>query len=86
MNIMWRNWKSHMYRIFIEPAEGDARYIVPDEYKTMINQQEWNDFIKARSSDEFLVKSAAAKERAKAQKYFHTTLRKGYAGLEYEMV
>ncbi|PKA58046.1 hypothetical protein AXF42_Ash019272 [Apostasia shenzhenica] len=29
-----------MYRIFIEPAEGDARYIIPEEYKTMINQQE----------------------------------------------
>ncbi|PKA66111.1 hypothetical protein AXF42_Ash018400 [Apostasia shenzhenica] len=83
---MWRNWKSHVYRIFIEPAEGDARYIVLEEYKTMINQQEWNDFIKACSSDEFLVKSATAKERAKARKYFHTTSRKGYAGLENEIV
>ncbi|PKA60574.1 hypothetical protein AXF42_Ash019467 [Apostasia shenzhenica] len=29
-----------MYGIFIEPAKGDARYIIPKEYKTMINQQE----------------------------------------------
>ena len=71
----WKQWKSRLVTKFVDPKKS------PLELYPMIKEEDWEEFKAVKSSEEFKVKSAAARDLAKTYKNHHKMGTAGYAGM-----
>lgn len=87
MGKCFRSFKNLLTVKYILPFEDQPELLKrpPIQY-TFIEDEDWTIFVKDRLSDNFKEYREIQKERRKRNIYNHHLSRKGYAGLEEEMM
>ncbi|KAL6579050.1 hypothetical protein OROMI_009266 [Orobanche minor] len=83
----WREFKSRLTSLYIVPYlnEPEKMKYPPKDYK-FINQDHWTQFVAYRSSPSFLTMRKVQQMKRQRNMYPHRLSRKGYAGLEEELL
>ncbi|XP_062014987.1 uncharacterized protein LOC133731628 [Rosa rugosa] len=82
----WREFKSRLTTLYVLPYldAPESLQFPPDDYR-FITVDDWNVFVKERTSDSFLKMHEEQKARRHKNVYDHHMSRKGYAGLREEL-
>ncbi|KAL6588176.1 hypothetical protein OROMI_001154 [Orobanche minor] len=83
----WREFKSRLTSLYIVPYlnEPEKMKYPPKDYK-FISQDHWTQFVAYRSSPSFLTMRKVQQMKRQRNMYPHRLSRKGYAGLEEELL
>ena len=80
----WRCFKTQITNEHInQPKDNEAPPYMKNSY---IDKKVWEDFVKSRSTPEFLAKSQKGKENRARNIYPHVLSRGWYDKLEYRMI
>ena len=83
----FRSFRHRLTKEYILPYKDKPEYLLqpPTEYN-YIPIEDWRKLVANRLSKEFQVKSKKGKKRRAKYVYIHRVSRKGYAGLQEELV
>ncbi|GKC92200.1 hypothetical protein Tco_1157642 [Tanacetum coccineum] len=82
-----RNFRRKLRQTFILPNQNTLSKLneVPTKYSAILQAKEWVNFVKYSATEEYKVKSAAAKMARSKSVYQHTMGRGGYALVKGKM-
>ena len=83
---MARWWRSHLGIYFLRNVDGDIVPKRPVDFYDVITQQQWDEFVEIRCSEEFRAVSEKNSQSAGSNPYPYMRGRNKYADLEHEMV
>ncbi|KAK9155140.1 hypothetical protein Sjap_002620 [Stephania japonica] len=91
LQIARRCWKQHKSKITSDLLEANkkddrAKTILDVRPSNVLNDEEWDDFVKERFSPSYQATREKFKVMRKNKKLLHTMSRKGYACTEDEMI
>ncbi|GKB57053.1 transposase, Ptta/En/Spm, transposase, Tnp1/En/Spm-like protein [Tanacetum coccineum] len=83
-----RNFRRKLRQTYILPNQNTLSKLneVPAKYSAILKAEEWVIFVKYRATEEYKVKSAAAKMAHSKSVYQHTMGRGGYALVKEKMI
>ncbi|PRQ57802.1 hypothetical protein RchiOBHm_Chr1g0352301 [Rosa chinensis] len=85
--VKWRYFKTTLTRKYVLPFLGKKKKLrKPPKQYSYVGLQPWKEFVKQRTSEEWLKLHQKQSERVRKRKYHHRLSRKGYLGLEEELV
>ncbi|KAM5570104.1 hypothetical protein ABKV19_017226 [Rosa sericea] len=84
--VKWRYFKTTLTRKYVLPFLGKKKKLrKPPKQYSYVGLQPWKEFVKQRTSEEWLKLHQKQSERVRKRKYHHRLSRKGYLGLEEEL-
>ncbi|GKA79718.1 transposase, Ptta/En/Spm, transposase, Tnp1/En/Spm-like protein [Tanacetum coccineum] len=83
-----RNFRRKLRQTYILPNQNTLSKLneVPAKYSAILKAEEWVNFVKYTTTEEYKVKSAAAKMARSKSVYQHTMGRGGYAHVKEKMI
>ncbi|KAK9286751.1 hypothetical protein L1049_015155 [Liquidambar formosana] len=88
ISLKWKNFKNRLTTKYIIPSMHNIEVLrhPPKLYKDYIEKEHWHSFVKGRISPQFQALRRNQQERRGKNSHNHRLSRKGYVGLEDEIV